>query len=205
GLNTGAAVVGKGQEGAEGQITVLGDAVNFASRLQAFAEPDTIFLSEATHRLVQGMVDTSFAGEHTIKGKSEPQKVYRLDAVRAGATRFEPAVSRGLSIFVGREREMEGLERGLDKARSEFCVIAVAAEPGMGKSRLLHEFRQRIGKDRAFILLGSCSPDGQQTPFLPFIEVVRGALRLSAGEAEKDIAQKLEMGLTALGLHSPRN
>ena len=70
----------------------------------------------------------------------------------------------------------------------------------MGKSRLLHEFRQRIGKERAFILSGSCSPDGQQTPFLPFIEVVRGSFRISAGEAEKDIAQKLEMGLTALGL-----
>jgi hypothetical protein len=138
------------------------------------------------------MVEASFAGEHTIKGKSEPQKVYRLDAVRVGATRFEAAVSRGLSIFVGREREMEVLERGLDKARSEFCVIDVAAEPGMGKSRLLHEFRQRIGKDRAFVLSGSCSPDGQQTPFLPFIEVIRGSFRVRAGEAEKDVTQKLE-------------
>jgi hypothetical protein len=43
----------------------------------------------------------------------------------------------------------------------------------MGKSRLLHEFRQRIGKGRAFILQGNCSPDGKQTPFLPFIEIVR--------------------------------
>ena len=97
------------------------------------------------------------------------------------------------------------LERALDKARSQLRVIDLVAEPGMGKSRLLHEFRQRIGKDRAFILSGSCSPDGQQTPFLPFIEVVRGSFRISAGEAEKDIAQKLEMGLTALGLHSTRN
>src|SRR5262249_54873059 len=150
-------------------------------------------------------VDTSFMGEQTIKGKSEPQKVYRLDAVRVGATRFEAAVSRGLSTFVGREREMEVLERGLDKARTEFCVIDVAAEPGMGKSRLLYELRHRIGKEAAFVLSGSCSPDGQQTPFLPFIEIVRGSLRISAGEAEKDIAQKLEMGLTTLGLHSLRN
>jgi predicted ATPase len=75
----------------------------------------------------------------------------------------------------------------------------------MGKSRLLHEFRERIGKDRAFILSGSCSPDGQRTPFLPFIEVVRGSFRVSAGEAEQDVARKLEMGLTALGLDSNRN
>src|SRR5262249_16827608 len=175
------------------------------SGLQAWAHPDAIFVSEATHRLVQGMVEASFVGEQTVKGKSEPQNVYRLDGVRSGATRFEVAVSRGLSTFVGREREMEVLERGVDKARTEFCVIDIAAEPGMGKSRLLYELRHRIGKETAFFLSGSCSPDGQQTPFLPFIEVVRGLFRVSAGEAERDIAQKLEMGLTALGLHSSRN
>jgi predicted ATPase/class 3 adenylate cyclase len=205
GLNTGAAVVGKVQEGAEAQITVLGDTVNFASRLQALAEPDSIFLSEATHRLVQGMVEATFVGEHTIKGKTGSQKVYRLDGIRQGATRFEAAVTRGLGAFVGREHELEVLERELDEARSRLRVIDIAAEPGMGKSRLLHEFRQRIGKDRAFILTGSCSPDGQQTPFLPFIEVIRGSFRVRAGEAEKDITQKLETGLTALGLHSLRN
>ena len=97
------------------------------------------------------------------------------------------------------------LERGLEKARSELCVIDIAAEPGMGKSRLLHEFRRRIGKERAFVLSGNCSPDSQQTPFLPFIEVVRGSFRLSAGEPEKEVAQKMEMGLTALGLQSNRN
>jgi class 3 adenylate cyclase len=205
GLNTGAAVVGKVQEGKDAGVTVLGDAVNFAARLQTLAEPNSVVMSDATHRLVQGMVEESFAGEHTIKGKAEPQKVYRLDAIRHGATRFEAAVSRGLSVFVGRERELEVLERGLANARSQLCVIDLAAEPGMGKSRLLYEFRQRSGKDGVPVLSGSCSPDGQQTPFLPFIEVVRGSFRVSAGEAEKDVAQKLEMGLATLGLHSARN
>jgi class 3 adenylate cyclase len=181
GLNTGTAVVGKVQGGADARVTVLGDTVNFAARLQTMAEPDSILMSEATHRLVQGMVEARFAGEHSIKGKSEPQKVFRLDGVRPGATRFEAAMSRGLSTFVGREQELEVLERGLTDARSEFCVIDIAAEPGMGKSRLLHEFRQRIGKERAFVLSGNCSPDGQQTPFLPFIEVVRGSFRVSLG------------------------
>jgi class 3 adenylate cyclase len=205
GLNTGAAVVGKVQEGAGAQVTVLGDTVNFASRVQALAEPDSVFMSEAMHRLVQGLVDASFAGEYTIKGKAEPQKVYRLDAVRRGATRFEAAVSRGLSAFVGREHELELLERELDEARSRRRVIDLVAEPGIGKSRLLYEFRQRIGNDRVFVLSGSCSSDGHQTPFLPFIEVVRSSFRISAGEAEQYVTQKLTIGLTALGLHSARN
>jgi hypothetical protein len=173
--------------------------------LQVLAEPDSVFMSEATHRLVQGLVETSFAGEHQIKGKSELQRVYRLNGIRLGATRFEATVSRGLSAFVGREREMEVLEHGLEAARSQLCVVDLVAEPGMGKSRLLHEFRQRIGKEHAFVLSGSCSPDGQQTAFLPFIEIVRNSFRVSAGEAEKEVAQKLEVGLTTLGLHSTRN
>jgi class 3 adenylate cyclase len=205
GLNAGAAVVGKVQGGTDAAVTVLGDTVNVASRLQTLAEPDSVFMSEAMHRLVQGMVEASFAGHHEIKGKSDPQKVYRLDAVRRGATRFEASVSRGLSTFVGRQREFEVLERALDEARSHLRVVDVAGEPGMGKSRLLHEFRERLDKDRAFVLSGSCSPDGQQTPFLPLIEVVRSSFRVSVGEPERGIAQKLEMGLTTLGLHSARN
>jgi hypothetical protein len=205
GINTGLAVVGQVQGGEDANVTVLGDTVNLASRLQSLAEPGTVYLSAATQRLVQGLVEASFAGEHTFKGKAEPQKAYRLDAVRHGATRFDAAVSRGLSTFVGREYEIEILERSLAEARSQLQVIDIVAEPGMGKSRLLHEFRQRIDKERAFILSGSCSPDGQQTPFLPFIEVVRGSFQVSAGEAEKEVARKLEMGLTALGLHTQRN
>jgi class 3 adenylate cyclase len=205
GLNTGSAVVGQVQQGADAGVTVLGDTVNFAARLQSLAAPSLVYMSEATHRLLQGLVDASFAGEHIIKGKSEPQKAYRLDSIRQGATRFEAAIGRGLSTYVGREREMEVLERSLVEARSQLHVIDVVAEPGMGKSRLLHEFRQRISKDRAFILSASCSPDGQQTPFLPFIEVVRGSFQVSAGEAEKEVARKLELGLTVLGLNSLQN
>ena len=205
GLNTGAAVVGQVQGGADAGVTVLGDTVNFADRLQALADPNSVFMSEAMYRLVQGMVETSPAGEHPIKGKSEPQRAYRLDAIRRGATRFEAAVTRGLSAFVGRERELDVLERALAEARSQLRVVDLTAEPGMGKSRLLHEFRQRIGKDRAFVLSGSCSPDGQQTAFLPIIEVLRGSFRISAGDAEGEVAQKLDTGLTALGLNSIRN
>jgi len=101
--------------------------------------------------------------------------------------------------------ELGVLERCLDEARSQLAVVDVVGDPGIGKSRLLHQFRQLISKDRAFVLAGSCSPEGQQTPFLPFIEVVRGWFRISAGEAEKDVAHKLEIGLTTLGLSSTRN
>jgi class 3 adenylate cyclase len=204
GVNSGLAVVTQ-IHGESGPATALGDAVNLASRLQTLAEPGTVYLSEATQRLVQGLVETTFAGEHAIKGKAESQKVYRLEAVRRGAPRFDAAVGRGLSAYVGREREMETLERALSDGQAALRVIDVVADAGIGKSRLLFEFRQRAGKERAFLLVGNCSPDGQQTPFLPFIEVVRGSFQFRAGEAEAEIARKLESGLSVLGLHTPEN
>ena len=185
-------------------VTVLGDTVNFAARLQALAEPDSVFMSEATHRLVQGMVDASFAGEHSIKGKSEPQKAYRLDAIRQGATRFEAAVSRGLSAFVGRERELEVLERALVETRSHLRVIDLAAEPGMGKSRLLYEFQPTYRQGRLYSIRNLLA----RRPADTFPSLHRSGAGFVPGQcrrAGKDVAQKLEMGLTALGLHSARN
>jgi hypothetical protein len=97
----------------------------------------------------------------------------------------------GPSDFV-RERELEALERVLVQAPSGIRVIDVVGEPGMGKSRLLHEFHQRIGEDRAFVLSGSCSTDGQQTPFLPFIEIVRGELDgVPIGLRAREVLQQL--------------
>jgi class 3 adenylate cyclase len=204
GINSGLVVVTQ-MCGENGPVTALGDTVNLASRLQTMAEPGTVYLSEAMHRLVDGLVETTFVGAHAIKGKAQLQRVYRLDAMLKDATRFEAAVGRGLSPFVGRDRELGVLRQALGDARQEPRVIDMVAEPGMGKSRLLHEFRRRIGKEQAFILTGTCSPDGQQTPFRPFIEVVRGAFQVEAGEVEAEISRKLETGLNILGLRSAEN
>ncbi len=155
--------------------------------------------------LVDGLVETSFAGAGAIKGKAEPQRVYRLEAIRRGAARFDAALGRGLSAYVGRDREMEILELAFAAAPENLRVVDMVAKPGMGESRLAHEFQQRIANERAFVLIGNSSPDGQQTPFLPFIEVVRGAFQVRAGEAEDEIARKLVSGPDLLSLHTLEN
>ena len=202
GVNSGLVVVAQ-IRGEGSPVTALGDTVNLASRLQTLAEPGTVYLSEATQRLVQGLVETTFVGAHAIKGKAEPQKVYRLEAIRHGAARFDAAVGRGLTAYVGRERELDVLQRALAESGRDLHVIDVVAEPGMGKSRLLYEFRVRC--EQTFLLVGNCSPHGRQTPFLPFIEVVRGSFQIKLGDAEIEIARKLENGLNALGLRSQEN
>ena len=118
GLNTGSAVVGSVQSGADAGVTVLGDTVNVAARFQTLAEQGSACMTESTYRLVQGMVEAGFAGEHQIKGKSEPQKVYRLEAIGHRTSRFDTALSRGLTPYVGRDRELETLEQRLDETET---------------------------------------------------------------------------------------
>jgi class 3 adenylate cyclase/tetratricopeptide (TPR) repeat protein len=200
GINTGPIIAGTVSSGESTAMTAIGDTVNLAARLQGLAEPGAVVLSEATYRLVQGLVGVRPGGEHEIKGKAEKQKTYWLNSILPGATRFARSVSVGLTTFVGRSQELDVLERAFRSTTPGVRVIDIVGEPGIGKSRLVHEFRQRIADQRAFVLTGSCTPDGQQTPFLPFIDIVRGSFRVSEGEAESQIARKLDKGLSLLGL-----
>jgi class 3 adenylate cyclase/tetratricopeptide (TPR) repeat protein len=205
GLNSGPAVVGKVQGGADADVTVLGDTVNVAARLQALAEPGSAIMSDAMHRPVEGLVEAGFVGEHQIRGKSDAQKAYRLDRIHERATRFDFKVQRGLTRYVGRQREMETLERAFRAIGDGIQVFDIVGEPGIGKSRLVHEFLGKVVQERARALTGSCTPDGHQTPFRAFIEIVRGAFRLSPNDGDAVVARKLDEGLQALGLRNQEN
>ena len=194
GINTGPAIIGKVPSGHSSTVTAMGDTVNLASRLQALAKPEGVLLSQATNRLVQGLAETEPAGEYEIKGKSERQRVFRLLRLREGASRFDTALSRGLTGYVGRSRELEALDRCLAGSRAGLRVIDVVGEPGIGKSRLLHEFCGKLGNKRVFILMGNCSPDGQQTPLHPFIEVVRSSLGAPSAIARSGLTAYLLSG-----------
>ncbi len=84
-------------------------------------------------------------------------------------------------------------------------MIDVVAEPGLGKTRLVFEFRQRLKADEALVLIGHCAADGQRVPFLPFLEVVRGAFRIRPEDDPAEIARKLNAGLRGLELHTTEN
>ena len=205
GINTGPMIIGEIKSGESTGVTAIGDTVNLAARLLGLAEPGAVVLSEATHRLVRGLVEIKPAGEHEIKGKAEKQKIYRLEAIHHRAARFDRSVSIGLTAYVGRSRELKDLERALEAAAHGIGVVDIVGEPGIGKSRLVYEFRRLIDDQRALVLSGSCAPDGQQTPFLLFIDIVRSSFGVSKGEAESEIARKLDQNLTMLGLASEQN
>src|SRR5439155_77469 len=134
--------------------TAVGDTTNVAARLQQGAESGHIVIGETTYRLVADYFDTRPLGELSVRGKAEPIRAWTVEAAREGRTRLEAGVQRGLTPLVGRGRELEALEAALARTRAGHGqVVFVVGEPGIGKSRLLYEFRGRAGdadwRDRA--------------------------------------------------------
>src|SRR5262249_21430130 len=176
-----------------------GGTSDVAARLQQLAEPGSIGMSKATHRLVEGAVESRFVGEWTIRGKAARQPVYRLDGTRT-ASRFQLSLQHGLTRLVGRERELGILEACYQGAQQGGCrVVDIVGEAGIGKSRVVHARRGRLPAS-AVVLQGHCSSYGRATAFLPFIEAVRGAFALGEGEDPAESRRKLAAGLGELGL-----
>src|SRR5262249_10589398 len=106
------------------------------------AAPGSTAISEPVRKLVDGYFALKSLGPARIKGVAEPVNVYEVVGLGPLRTRLQRAVGRGLTKFVGREREMAELKRALELARSGHGqIVAAMAEPGVGKSRLFYEFK----------------------------------------------------------------
>jgi len=106
-----------------------------------------------------------------------------------------------LTNLVEREAELAALQECWERARAGgIQFVNIVGEAGIGKSRLMHEFRQRLPKDNVFVLEGDCHADGATSPFSPFIEVVRTSFQLSIEHKGAAIEERLRSGLEVLGL-----
>ncbi len=200
GLHSGPLIFGAVGDDQQMELTAMGDTVNLASRLESSAESGTVLMSEAAHALVAGYVDCQFEGEREIKGRREPEKVWRLVAVKQGIRRFDIARARGLTPLVGRQQELDTLERLWREAeRGQIRLVNISGEAGIGKSRLVHEFRARLDKD-AFVLEGYCAAEGQAVPLLPFADIVRRSFGLTPQSGRDEAEGRLRRGLILLGL-----
>ena len=199
GLNTGLVVVGRIGDDLRMDYTAVGDTTHLASRVQALAEPGTILITEATHRLVEGYVQTEGLGPVSVKGRRERVRVYRVIGRRRGRTRLEVSVERGLTELVGRERELAGLHECLARVRAgRGQVVGLVGEPGVGKSRLLYEFRQSLERERVTWLEGHCVAYGQTTPYLPILGMLRTNFQIEEDDNPLQIREKLRQGIHQL-------
>lgn len=142
GLNTGLVVVGNIGNNLKSEYTAMGDAINLASRMQTAAEPNTILISESTHRLIAPLFEFEDFGKIAVKGKEESVQTYRPISERKGVTQTR-GIAGLASPMVGRQREFSTLMQVISDARTgEGSIIAVIGEAGLGKSRLIAEWRK---------------------------------------------------------------
>ena len=126
------------------EFTALGHSVGLAQRMEALAEPGSVYVSEATQKLVEGFFAFRDRGSFDVKGSSQPIRVYELEGLGRLRTRLELSRARGLTRFVGRSEEMAVLEAALERAQGgQGQVVGVVGEAGVGKSRLCLEFVRR--------------------------------------------------------------
>jgi class 3 adenylate cyclase/tetratricopeptide (TPR) repeat protein len=204
GISSGMAVIAA-VEGDNAALTAVGDVVNLASRLQTLAQPGGCVICEGTRRLVEWLVDMRFDGEHEIKGRSKPQKLWQVTAIREGASRFDASLGQGLTPYIGRQSELQALRDALADVPDGGRAIEIVAEPGLGKTRLVFEFLGGLGDGVRTVFTGHCAADRRQMPFLPFLEVVRDAFRIRPEDEPGEIRLKVKTGLTTAALYSAEN
>jgi len=198
GLNSGLVVVGSIGSDLRMDYTAVGDTTNVAARLQQGAEPGSIVLGEATHRLVADYFDTRPLGEVSVRGKAEPIRAWIVEAVREGRTRLDAGAQRGLTPLIGRRRELEALDAAFARAGAgQGQVVFVVGEPGIGKSRLLYEFRGRTGD--ADWREGHCLSFGRATAFHPLVDLLKRWVGIDERDPEDVAAAKVERTVGDLG------
>ncbi|HXZ87323.1 MAG TPA: adenylate/guanylate cyclase domain-containing protein, partial [Candidatus Binataceae bacterium] len=199
GVNTGEVVVrsittGEGQT----EYTPIGHTTNLASRMQNLAPIGSIAATEATRKLCEGYFTFKGLGPTKIKGVAEPVGVHEVTGIGPLRTRLQRAVGRGLTKFVGREREMEALKHAAEQAKSgRGQIVAAMAEPGVGKSRLYFEFKAT--SQTGWMVLETVSVShGKASAFLPVIDLLWGYFKITSDDDERTRREKINGKIVTL-------
>jgi len=192
GIATGVVVVGEAIDG-----TVLGQAPNVASRLQAAALPNAVVIAPETRRLAAEYFEYRDLGEQTLRGLSAPIRAWQVLRERRPELRFEMRhVPKGTPL-VGRGEEFALILRRWQQVKDgEGQILLLSGEAGIGKSRLVQAFCEKVSADSYNLIRYQCSPYHVDSALYPIIE----QLRRAAGFGESDsAAAKLEKLETLLG------
>ncbi len=201
GIHTGLVVVGAMGGRGRQESLALGETPNVAARLQGLAAPDTLLISAATHRLVEGVFTAEAFGLHTFKGVATPVLVYRILGESPAWSPLDAAAPRGFTPLVGREHEVGLLlERWAQVKHGMGQVVLLSGEAGIGKSRLVQVLKERLAGEPHARLEGRGSPYHQQSPLYHVIAHLHRLLRWRPDEAPQEKLQKLERVLDQYAL-----
>ena len=201
GINTGLVVVGRIGDDLRMDYTAVGDTTNLAARMQQVARPGSVVVTEATHRAISSFFETLDLSEVSVKGHA-PARAWEVLRPRLRRSRFEESVERGLTPLVGRVHEVATLlERFGDVKAGRGQVVFISGDAGIGKSRLLLEFRRRMAETGESVtwLEGQCISFGQSIPFLPLLDQLRENFSIEEFDGEPEIIAKVEHVMRRMG------
>src|SRR5262245_40692921 len=192
GVNTGEVVVRSiRKDDLHTDYVPVGHSTNLAARMEQMATPGSILITDYTRKLVEGYFELKALGAAQIKGVEASLNVYEVVGAGPLRTRLQVAARQGLTRFVGRQSEMDQLQRALEQAKaSHGQVVGVMGEPGVGKSRLFYEFT--LTSHSGCLVLEAYSVSyGKASPYLPLLELLKTYFQMAAHDDERAWREKV--------------
>src|SRR5262249_26783280 len=197
GIHTGLVVVGAmGGVGRQEQLA-LGEVPNLAARLQGLAAPNTLVVSSATHRLIQGYFECQDLGAQTLRGVTAPLHVYRVLQDSGARGRLDVAVTRGMTPLVGRESEVTLLQERWEQVKAgQGHVVLLSGEGGIGKSRLVQVLKDHVANEPHVRWECRSLPYYQNTALFPLVDLFQRLLQWQPEASAETRLEKLQQALS---------
>ena len=180
---------------------LVGGALNIAARLQQLARPNGVVIGQDTMRLVQGQFILNTLGPQDLRGLSREIVAYEVIDSSSARSLFEARAATGLSPLVGRNEQLDVLMQELAFVRAgRSRLVLVEGEPGIGKSRLVHEFQKRVERDTVVQITCHCLAQYQGTAFNPVAVELARVFGVQPGDPGPRLIEKVHAGLQRLGV-----